>query len=69
MSINDGLVLVVVAFFGLLFYATHRDQRTSDRRQQNITPSVERRKGARRRQGLLATLTWVLRSLRPRPSK
>ena len=63
MGINDGILLVVIAFFGLLLYSVHREeQRASRRRLQNLPHPTELRKGDRRKQSPLAALAWALRS-------
>ncbi len=54
----------MVAFFGLLLYAIHRDeQRKAERRQQDLPHPVEQRRQDRRRKGLPGYLAWGARSL------
>jgi len=65
MSINDGLLLVVVAFFGCLLYCIRKEeQRKAERRQLDLPHPLERRHQERRRRGLGAALAWVARALR-----
>lgn len=67
MSINDGILLVVVAFFASLLYAIRREEhRRADRRQQDQPHAGERRQGERRRKGLGLTLSWAARAWRAR---
>lgn len=64
MSINDGLLLVVVGFFACLLYFIHKDEkRKAERRQRDLPHPVERRRQERRRQGLQALLARVGRAL------
>ena len=56
MSINDGLLVVVVLFFGCLLYCIRKEeQRKVDRRQRDLPHPVERRRQERHhlRPGLL----------------
>jgi len=63
MGINDGMLMVVVAFFALLLYSVHRDdKRNAERRKQSLPHPAERRKTERRRRSLSATLAWAFRS-------
>ncbi len=65
MSINDGLLVVVVLFFGCLLYCIRKEeQRKVDRRQRDLPHPVERRRQERRRRGLGAALAWVVQVLR-----
>jgi len=61
------LILVVIAFFGLVLHAIHREERRKDdRRKQDLPVAVERRKGDRRGNSVLAYLAWGLRTWRGR---
>ena len=65
MSINDGLLLVVVMVFACLLYCIHKEeQRKTERRQADLPHPLERRRQERRRRGLGAALAWVGRVLR-----
>lgn len=70
MGIADGMLLVVLAFFGALFYCLRQqDRRDSDRRKEDLPHDVERRQGERRKQGLLATLARACPWIRPKRSE
>ena len=66
MGINDGLLIVVAAFFSYLLLAIHyEEKRAIERRKQDLGPpdGVERRSGKdRRRDSVLHYVAWVLRS-------
>jgi hypothetical protein len=65
MSINDGILLVVLAFFGCLLYCIRKEEkRKADRRQLDLPPPVERRRQERRSKGLGVALAWAGRALR-----
>ena len=70
MGINDGILLVVIIFFGLLLYSVYREeQRCLDRREQSLPHPGERRKDGRRKQSFAAFLAWAARSLWSKHSK
>jgi hypothetical protein len=61
--INDCIILVVVAFFGLVIYSINKDeQRKSNRRQHQLAVAIERRHQERRKGGLASHLAWALRT-------
>jgi len=64
MLTSSYCILVIVAFFALLFHALHQEeQRTIDRRRQDRPHGEERRKGDRRQpQTGYSRLSWAIRS-------
>jgi len=57
------LILVVIAFFGLVLHAINQEERRkTDRRQEDHPVAVERRIGDRRGNSALAYLAWGLRT-------
>lgn len=63
MLINDCIILVVLAFFGLMVHAIHSDEkRKADRRRQCLPFPVERRIAERRSRSLTSHLAWAIRS-------
>jgi len=57
------LILVVIAFFGLVLHAINQEERRkADRRQEDHPVAVERRTGDRRGNSVLAYLGWGLRT-------
>jgi hypothetical protein len=67
MGTSDGILLLVLVFFGLLLHAVHReDKRRCERRQQDLPHSRERRQGERRSRRFAASLAWALKAPWPR---
>ncbi len=61
--INDCIILVVIAFFGLVIHSILKDEkRISDRRRQDLSYPTERRHQERRKKNLASYLAWALRS-------
>ena len=64
MGLNNSLLLLALALFGLLFWAVHReDRRGRDRRKQALPHPVERRVRDRRSGRVGTALRWVVRTL------
>lgn len=61
--INDCIILVVLAFFGLVIHSIlGEEKRKSDRRRQDLSCPTERRHEDRRQKSLASFLAWALRS-------
>ena len=64
METSDYAMIVIAAFFGLVLYSTHLDEkRKGDRRRVDLPFPTERRKGRRREGSLIAYVAWILRAL------
>lgn len=63
MGTSNYIILLILVFFGYVFYSIHLDEkRKLDRRQKRLPHGAERRKYDRRKANIYSYAAWVIRS-------